>query len=156
MKKIIVILGIALIASCAISKKKEASSETQLQDIVVVETDESDEEAIYVVVETMPEFPGGIDSMMAYLGRTISYPEKARKKGIEGKVYVQFIVRKDGTLGDIKVIRGIGGGCDEESISAIKNMPNWTPGKQRGKPVPVRIVQPINFRLTETKKSNRN
>ncbi len=152
MKKIILIFGIALVASCTLFKKKELNTETPIQDIVVIETDESDEEAIYVVVETMPEFPGGIDSMMAYLGRTISYPEKARKKGIEGKVYVQFIVQKDGSLSDIKVIKGIGGGCDEEAISAIENMPNWTPGKQRGKPVPVRIVQPINFRLTETKK----
>ena len=112
-------------------------------------------DVIFDVVETMPEFPGGMDSLMAYLSRTIKYPEEARENGIQGKVYAQFVVQKDGSLSDIKVIRGIGGGCDEEAVNAIKNMPNWKPGTQRGKNVNVRFILPVNFKLTEAKKKKK-
>ena len=147
MKKIIVILGIALIASCAISKKKEASSETQLQDIVVVETDESDEEAIYVVVETMPEFPGGDLGLMKYIQKNVKYPAIAKEYNITGKVYVSFIVDKKGSVTNVKIVRGVDKNLDAEAMRVVKSLPKYKPGKQRGKAVRVMFTIPINFTL---------
>ena len=106
---------------------------------------------VFVVVEKMPEFPGGPDGLSNFLTKNIKYPSKALKKGVEGKVYAQFIVEKDGSVSDIKIIRGIGSGCDEETIRVIKLMPNWTPGAQRGKPVRVRFVLPVAYLLTTKK-----
>lgn len=104
---------------------------------------------IFVVVEVMPEFPGGDEARMKYLVENIKYPEEARKKGIQGTVYVTFIVEKDGKISEVRVLRGIGGGCDEEAIRVVENMPNWTPGKQRGEAVRVQFNMPFRFTLGE-------
>ena len=77
----------------------------------------------------------------------IKYPEVARTSGITGTVYVQFVVEKDGSISDVKVVRGIGGGCDEEAVRVVKSMPRWKPGKQRGQPVRVYFTLPIEFKL---------
>lgn len=99
------------------------------------------------IAEEQPVFPGGQGAMHQFIQRNISYPFMAKENGVQGKVFVSFIVETDGSLSNIKVIRGIGHGCDEEAIRVIKKMPRWQPGKQRGKPVRVRYSLPIHFRL---------
>ncbi len=109
-----------------------------------------------VELEKRPQFPGGEAKMYQFIAKNIQYPHQAKEASIQGKVYAQFVVNKDGSLSDIKVIRGIGGGCDEEAVNAIKNMPNWKPGTQRGKNVNVRFILPVNFKLTEVRKKKRS
>jgi TonB family protein len=105
------------------------------------------DEKIYQVVEQQPEPAGGIGELMRYFGDNIHYPELARKKGIEGKVFVQFIVNTDGSIRDVQVLKGIGNGCDEEAVRVVKAMPAWKPGLQKGQPVLVRMAIPINFKI---------
>jgi len=126
----------------------EADQETEMQEYVPVEEEEEEEEAqIFTVVESMPDFPGGDEARIRYLNENIKYPQMARESGIQGRVFVTFVVEKDGSVTDVRVLRGIGGGCDEEAIRVIKNMPKWDPGKQRGKPVRVQFNMPILFKL---------
>jgi len=126
----------------------EADQETEVEDYVPVEEEEEEEEAqIFTVVESMPDFPGGDEARIKYLNENIKYPQMARESGIQGRVFVTFVVEKDGSVTDVRVLRGIGGGCDEEAIRVIKNMPKWDPGKQRGKPVRVQFNMPILFKL---------
>jgi TonB family protein len=108
---------------------------------------EPDSTELFVVVEKMPEFPGGEEALNRYLNDSIHYPEPAIENNIQGTVYIRFIVEKDGSITDITVLRGIGGGCDEEAVRVIKSMPNWIPGKQRGKPVRVAFTIPVKFDL---------
>lgn len=103
--------------------------------------------AIIEIVEKQPEFPGGVQNLFTFLSKNVKYPEQARQLGVSGKVYVEFVVEKDGSITDIKLIRGIGEGCDEEAMRAISKMPNWSPGIQAEKPVRVRFVLPVNFSL---------
>lgn len=105
------------------------------------------EEQIFTIVEDMPAFPGGEAEMRKYLGKSIKYPQMAQDAGISGTVFLTFEVDKDGKIKDVKVLRGIGGGCDEEAIRVVKAMPQWTPGKQRGKPVRVQFTLPVKFTL---------
>jgi protein TonB len=105
------------------------------------------EEPIFTVVEDMPKYPGGEEARNKYMVDNIKYPEGARKNGIQGRVFVSFVVEKDGAVTDVKVLRGIGGGCDEEAVRVIAAMPNWQPGKQDGKPVRVQFNMPISFNL---------
>jgi len=97
--------------------------------------------------EQLPSFPGGYEALMKYLSEHIKYPRMARENGIEGKVLLSFVVDIDGMINDIKVVRSVGGGCDEESIKVIKSMPRWKPGKQNGQTVNVKYNLPINFKL---------
>ena len=106
-----------------------------------------EEEEIVLVVENMPEFPGGEAAMYKFIGKNIEYPRMAKESGISGRVYVTFVVERDGSVTDVKILRGIGGGCDEEAVRVIKKMPRWSPGKQRGKPVRVQYRMPIKFTL---------
>jgi periplasmic protein TonB len=101
----------------------------------------------FLIVEQMPVFPGGTEDLMKYLKNNIQYPQMARETGIQGKVIVQFVVNKDGRISGVKVLRGIGGGCDEEAIRVVKSMPVWNPGKQNGVTVPVYFQLPIAFTL---------
>ncbi len=128
----------------------EADQTTEMQKYVPVEEhkDEEQEEAqIFTVVESMPSFPGGEEARIKYLNDNIKYPQMARESGIQGRVFVTFVVERDGSVTDVKVLRGIGGGCDEEAVRVIQNMPKWIPGKQRGKPVRVQFNMPILFKL---------
>jgi protein TonB len=95
------------------------------------------EEEIFTIVEDMPSFPGGEEALFKYLAQNIKYPQIAKEAGITGRVFVNFVIDKEGNVTDVKVLRGIGGGCDEEAVRVVKNMPKWSPGKQRGKPVKV-------------------
>ena len=114
---------------------------------ISVEEEDSEEDQIFSVVEDDPEFPGGMDSLLAFLQRNIVYPELARENGIEGKVYVTFVVETDGSISNVKVLRDIGGGCGQEAVRVVMLMPKWKPGKQAGKAVRVQYNLPIYFVL---------
>ena len=102
---------------------------------------------IYEVVEQSAEFPGGMEALYKFISRNVEYPKKASKEGVNGKVYVQFTVEKDGSITDVHVVRGIGSGCDEEAVRVVKMMPEWKSGKQRGQPVRTRYKLPVSFKL---------
>jgi protein TonB len=102
---------------------------------------------VFTIVEEMPTFPGGEEELLKYLQKNIKYPPPARENGIMGVVYVTFVVDKDGKIKDSKVLRGIGGGCDEEALRVIKTMPQWKPGKQNGRAVQVQYNVPVRFSL---------
>jgi len=104
---------------------------------------------IFIVIEQSPEFPGGIEGLHAYLQKNLTYPKRALKKGIEGKVFVTFVVEKDGSISNIRILRGIGYGCDKEAIRVVRRMPKWKPGRQRGENVRVQFNLPIVFQLQE-------
>jgi protein TonB len=118
---------------------------TDVADLKVVE----EKEEPLTFVEQQPEFPGGIDALMKYLHDAIRYPAIASEMGITGRVTLQFVVDKHGKISNIKVLRGIGGGCDEEAVRVVKAMPPWKPGRQNGKEVPVYFTLPILFQLKE-------
>ena len=129
----------------------EMTEDTRIEEVVVSnEAEEMPEEQadeIFTIVEEQPSPVGGIKAFYDYVGKNLKYPGKARRMGVEGRVFVEFIVEKDGSLTDIKVAKGIGGGCDEEAIRVISHAPKWNPGRQRGNPVRVRMVMPIMFQL---------
>ena len=103
---------------------------------------------VYEVVENMPEFPnGGMTALMKYLSDNIRYPEAAHKAGIQGRVTVQFVVGKDGSIGNVSILRGVNADLDAEAIRVISSMPKWKPGTQKGEPVKVKYTVPVMFRL---------
>lgn len=121
-------------------------------------------EKLFIEVEEAPLFPGCEEEekenqkacadakLFNYLSNHLVYPSIARENGITGRVIIQFNVEKDGSITNVKVVRGIGGGCDEEAQRVIENMPNWNPGLQRGRPVRVQFTLPITFSLEKKKK----
>jgi len=110
---------------------------------------EEDPNKIFTSVEKNPEFPGGIEKFYSYVGKNVRYPAVARENNTQGKVIVQFVVERDGSLTDIKVVRGIGDGCDEEAARVLKASPHWAPGIQNGRPVRCAYTVPISFTLSE-------
>lgn len=112
-----------------------------------IEEEEIQEEEVFLSVEENPEFPGGPAKLLEYVQKNLKYPMMARESDIQGKVFVGFVVEKDGSISNVKVLRGIGGGCDEEAMRVVKSMPKWKPGKQRGKAVRVSYMLPVNFKL---------
>lgn len=111
------------------------------------EGEEVEEEKVFMAVQDEPEFPGGEGKMQKYISEHLKYPDMAKEMDVQGVVYVTFVVWKDGSIRDVKVQKGIGAGCDKEAIRVVKSMPNWEPGEQRGRSVPVRISIPIRFQL---------
>ncbi len=152
-------------------KKKEQAPPppppTNLDEIVVVgygqQVDQKNKEQapppppapndqVFMVVEKMPQYPGGDKELFKYLATTVRYPVEAQKNGIQGRVICSFIVKKDGSIDSVKVLRFINSYLDNEAIRVIKNMPTWTPGEQRGEKVNVKYTLPINFRLDDNSK----
>lgn len=126
----------------------EITEDTIIEDIVFEEAPEEEvADEIFDIVEDQPGPPGGMGAFYKYVGKSMKYPSQARRMGIEGRVFVQFVVDKTGNLTDVRAIKGIGAGCDEEAVRVLKNAPKWTPGKQRGRPVKVRMILPITFKL---------
>ena len=117
----------------------------QTNDTVVRENTQTEEP--HVVVEQMPEFPGGIPKLIEFLGENVKYPKKARRARVTGKVFASFVVGSDGAIRDVQIDKGIGYGCDEEVVRVIKAMPKWKPGVQDGRLVPGRYVLPVKFML---------
>ena len=121
-------------------------------DVEVTEVGCVDNDTVYNVVEQMPEFPGKEKAMMEFVTNNIHYPEEAKDNGIEGRVFVEFVVEKDGSVNEVKVLKGIGHGCDDEAVRVVKTMPKWKPGMQKGKPVRVHYQMPFLFKLTDKNK----
>ena len=119
------------------------------EEIRIVEDEVEDYEIdpIFDVVDQQPEFPGGNEALIKFLSDNIVYPKLAQDEGSSGKVYVQFVIWKDGSVKDVNVIRGVHQSLDNEAVRVIKMMPNWKPGIQRGKPVNTRFTLPIYFKI---------
>ncbi|MCQ2066561.1 MAG: TonB family protein [Bacteroidaceae bacterium] len=117
----------------------------EIADVVVQE--EPQEEAPFMVVEKMPEFPGGMSALMSYLQKNIKYPAVCRENNIQGRVLIQFIVNKDGSIVEPEVVKSVNPYLDKEALRVIAAMPKWSPGEQRGKPVRVKYTVPVNFKL---------
>ena len=115
--------------------------------VEILEVTEPDENGIFQVVETQPEFPGGMAELMKYLQKNIRYPKICKEQRVQGRVIVQFVVNADSTITDVNVVKPVNPYLDQEALRVVKAMPKWNPGKQRGKPVRVRFTLPVTFRL---------
>ena len=124
--------------------KAQTNADTTL---TTIDTSNNKSTLKIAVIEIQPAYPGGEKALFEYLANNVKYPKTALNNGIEGTVYVQFTINKDGSVTDVKALRGIGGGCTEEALRLIKSMPNWTPGTQQGIPVKVKYTLPIKFNL---------
>ena len=109
--------------------------------------EEVEEDVIQVAPEVEAEYPGGYGALMIFLSENIKYPQLAKEGGITGKVFITFVVEKDGSIGHVKVAREIGGGCGAEAVRVIKMMPKWSPGRQNGRPVRTSYTVPVSFSL---------
>ena len=135
MKKIAFLLLVALLSTTTITAQKTVISKNQSK------------ERVFDVVENMPEFPGGQDSLMSFLMHTIKYPKEAMEKGVQGRVVAKFIVEKDGQVSTPQVLRSVYPALDEEALRVIHCMPKWKPGKQNGREVRVFFTLPVTFRM---------
>ena len=120
---------------------------TESDEMVAIEIEEESDEEFFMVVENMPEFPGGDAGLMKYIQKNVKYPPIAKEYNITGKVYVSFIVDKSGSVTDVKIARGVDKSLDAEAVRVVKSLPKYKPGKQRGKAVRVMFTIPINFTL---------
>lgn len=125
----------------------EADQETEVEIVEIEEEEEEEEAQVFFIVENMPEFPGGDLELRKHIAQNIQYPEIAKENGIQGRVFVQFVVNQRGNVEQVKVVRGVDPSLDKEAIRVIENLPSWKPGSQRGKPVKVSFTVPINFQL---------
>jgi TonB family protein len=150
-----IVLGlICLFAQIRIEASE--STEAKMQPVSAVSSpvyllsaDSIPKETLFRVVEEMPSFPGGQGKLMEFLGTNIKYPKLAKDNNVEGMVVASFIVQKDGSITDLKLIKGIGAGCDEETIRVLGLMPKWEPGKQKGKTVAVQFNLPIRYKIDQ-------
>ena len=142
-----------IIEEIEINLDVEMNEDTRVEehniDFTVEPVEEEVVEEVFTVVENWPEPPGGMQAFYQYVGENIKYPSMARRLNVTGIVFLQFVVEKNGEITDVKVVRGIGAGCDEEAARVLKSAPDWTPGKQRGRPVRVLMTVPIRFVLKE-------
>lgn len=132
-----------------INMDTEVTEQTVVEEIKIQpqEEEKEDPNQIFLVVEETALPIGGYPAFYDYIGKKLKYPAQARRMAVEGKVFVEFVIEKDGTITDVKAIKGIGAGCDEEAVRVLKSAPKWKAGKQRGKPVRQRMVLPIAFKL---------
>lgn len=144
------VLIAVMLQSCFNNAEEESVSkepvDTEIKTVIEEKT-VTTSDTLFTVVEVMPEFPGGSESMMKFIKDNISYPVEAKEKGIEGRVFVNFVIETDGSVSNAQILRGIGGGCDEEAVRVVAKMPKWTPGYQRGQAVRVSFNMPILFAL---------
>ena len=126
----------------------EMTEETKVEQIEIkIEEPKEDVDEIFTIVEETATPKGGMAAFYKYVGSKLKYPSQATRMGVEGKVYVEFVINRDGTIVDVRVVRGIGAGCDEEAVRVVQSSPAWNPGKQRGKPVRQKYTLPIQFKL---------
>jgi protein TonB len=126
----------------------EVTEDTKVEEVIVqAEEPKEETEEIFTIVEESAAPKGGMGAFYKYVSDKMKYPAQARRMGIEGRVFVEFVIGKDGSISDVKAVKGIGAGCDEEAVRVVQSAPAWTPGKQRGKSVKQRMVLPITFKL---------
>lgn len=126
----------------------DVQEDAVVEDIVFEEAPaEEPVEQIFEVVEEQPAPEGGMEAFYKFVGKELRYPAQANRMGVEGRVFVQFVVDEKGNVSDVKAVKGIGAGCDEEAVRVIK-LTKWNPGKQRGRPVKVRMIMPVMFKLS--------
>ena len=121
--------------------------DTESDEDIAIEIEEESDDDFFMVVENMPEFPGGDQGLMRYIQKNVKYPPIAKEYNITGKVYIQFIVDKTGSVTNVKVVRGVDKNLDAEAVRVVSSLPKYKPGKQRGKAVRVMFTIPINFTL---------
>ena len=126
---------------------EEAGEVLKAQQVVVTEQPKEEETKIFEVVEQMPSFPGGDAALMAFLSKNIKYPVVAEENGIQGRVIATFVVERDGSITDVKVVKSVDPSLDKEAVRVLKSMPKWIPGKQNGSAVRVKYTVPVTFRL---------
>ena len=124
--------------------KKEAATPKEADTQTEAKVDEN---GIHQVCEEMPEFPGGMRECMNWLGKNVNYPATAQEKGIQGRVIIQFVVERDGSITEPKVVRGVDPDLDKEALRVVSAMPNWKPGKHKGEVVRVKYTLPVMYRL---------
>lgn len=124
-----------------------AISQSVYSQIEIMEEPREDDNKVLAFAEQKPEYPGGDKAMFKFFEDNLKYPEVAKNNGIEGTVVVRFVVRKDGSLSNAEILRGIGGGCDSETLRLINVMPKWIPGKNNGKLVNVTYTLPVKFKM---------
>jgi TonB family protein len=168
--KALFVLPVAFVAVTVISctspkeKKTDANQEVVQQsqpasapEIQVVtyapQPKEVEQGEVFQVVEEQPMFPGGMEEMMKFLQQNVKYPKEAQEQGKQGRVIVQFVVNKDGSISNDTIVRSVDPLLDAEALRVVRSMPNWTPGKQKGEPVRVRFTLPVTFRLDNGKES---
>lgn len=141
------VVALLLVVGCKNAANPEADSTATQPQEIVANTNDTIYDGMNLPVEVDPMFPEGMESLYKYLAENIHYPEQAKREKIQGKVYIGFVIEKDGSIVDAKVIRGIGGGCDEEALRVVNAMPKWMPGKVRGENVRVQFNLPVVFKL---------
>ena len=162
MKRTALFFALSLMASVVVNAQKEdkaivvissESVEHDYGDRVVIYHVQKEvsgivgNDGIFQVVENQPEFPGGMAELIKYLKKNLRYPQICKEQGVQGRVFVQFVVNTDSTITDVDVIKPVNPHLDEEAVRVVKAMPKWNPGKQRGEPVRVQLFLPITFRL---------
>lgn len=127
----------------------EVTTDTKVEEIRIapIVEEKEDVDQIFLVVEETATPKGGMSAFYKFVADRMKYPAQARRMGIEGRVFVEFVINRDGSITDVRAIKGIGAGCDEEAVRVVQSAPPWNPGKQRGKPVRQRYVVPIIFKL---------
>ena len=133
--------------SIADVKGNDEANGADIADLKQVVTQAAEPEKVFDMVEQMPTFPGGQQELMSYLGKNIKYPTIAQENGTQGRVIIQFVVERDGTITDVHVARGVDPYLDKEAVRVVQSMPKWIPGKQNGKAVRVKFTVPVMFRL---------
>ena len=157
MNTMIILFALAMCVGCGQSSEQKEESvptdvtkaEKQEQVQVVAEDEDTLEngEQVFRVVEVMPKFPGGDAELLKFIAKNVKYPQESQDKGEQGRVICSFVVTKDGTLTNYKVLRGISPALDQEAVRVLQMMPRWTPGTQKGEPVAVKYTVPITFKL---------
>lgn len=145
------LLSIFLFLFVSTSIFAKTNETVKIKNANYLDTTKVEADPVFLVVENQPEFPGGEKALVEFIAKNVKYPPTAINYKIEGKVYVSFIIEKDGSLSNIKVMKGIGGSCDEEARRVISLLPNFIPGRQNGRLVRVQYFVPINFKLSEIK-----
>jgi periplasmic protein TonB len=143
----IILQSILLFSIIILFTQCSSSQQTPKTQIDKVTWDNELGDSVHTFVKEMPQFPGGDKALYENIAREINYPFYAQSMGIEGKLYVQFVITKEGNVKDVQIAKGIEYGCDKEAIRVIKLLPNWIPGKINGIPTNVRLIFPIVFKL---------
>lgn len=155
MNTMIILFALAMCVGCGqSSEQKKDSVPTDVakeKEQVQVQAEDEDTlengEQVFRVVEVMPKFPGGDAELLKFIAKNVKYPQESQDKGEQGRVICSFVVTKDGTLTNYKVLRGISPALDQEAVRVLQMMPRWTPGTQKGEPVAVKYTVPITFKL---------